>query len=687
MYFASRRIVVFFSLISLIFCGTLFGQTYQRDLNDYKSVTGSRLFVQQGGEVPSYNNVPGTDVDVKNTDNGTPVSIFERYVSEQSFKDTTVLSQFGYDFFSYPSSSFLWSKKAPVTSDYIVGPEDEIRISLWGKIEGAWTVVVNKDGQIIVPKLGAIGVSGLNFKEVKELLTKEFSKYYTGFDINVSLNSLRTSRVYLVGNAKKPGAYNVSSLATLVTVLSEAGGPSKTGSMRKIQLKRGGKLVLEFDMYDFLMRGDKSKDIRIMPDDVFYIPPVGPLVAVKGNVNNPAIYELKEPMTVDSLINLAGGLTDLAFKGRLQLERVVSGSYQVVSESDLLNANKTPVRGGDILKIFPVDSNRKYVEVRGAVQRPGVFGLNTKMNVKTLLLMAGGLKDNAYAVEAELSRLRPTDNGPVFENMILDLNKVLAEDIRSNIELRPGDSLFVKFVPEWEANKYVKLDGEVRFPGVYTLKRGETVLSLIERAGGFTQKAYVKAMVFLRESVREKQQQSLDTMFQNIQLAYLQIQNQKTDPKNDMQMLELLKKSRTTKAVGRVLFNYEKQGSQFILEDGDRIVVPQKSQLVHVIGSLNSQSSFLLVPGKTVEDYIRLSGGLLQNSDEGKIYVIKADGSVESPSFFLLWRGSFSTVEPGDTIVVPDKVIDPNNNLFNLFKDSLQIVYQSASTIYFLNRL
>ena len=146
--------------------------------------------------------------------------------------------------------------------------------------------------------------------------------------MNVSMGPLRTIRVYIVGNAARPGAYTVSSLSTLVNSLFEAGGPNKTGTMRNIDVKRNGKNVVQFDMYDFLLKGNKTKDVRLMPEDVIFIPPVGPLAGIAGNVKNPAIYELKGDTRLLDLIDMAGGLTGMAFRGRVQVQRVENNELQ-----------------------------------------------------------------------------------------------------------------------------------------------------------------------------------------------------------------------------------------------------------------------------------------------------------------------------------------------------------------------
>jgi len=369
--------------------------------------------------------------------------------------------------------------------------------------------------------VGTIGITGLTFKELRETLQREFSKYFTGFEMNVSMGALRTIRGYVVGNAEKPGAYTLSSLSTLINALFEAGGPSKTGTMRDIQVKRNGKTIVHFDIYDLLLKGDKTKDIRLMPEDVIFIPPVGPLVGIAGNVRTPAIYELKEETTVSQLIETAGGLSDIAFSGSVQIERITDNTRQTAFGSSLAEAKGMQVQGGDLVKIFQVVQDKRILKISGAIHREGEYGLKPGMTVKDLILMAGGLKYYAYNKEAELTRVHITDKGPTTEKILINLEEALAGESESNALLKENDYLFVRTVPEWQLYRMVGVSGEVKFPGIYTVKKGEKLSSLIERAGGYTDRAYLRGAVFTRERVRELQQKQIDEMTDRLEREML----------------------------------------------------------------------------------------------------------------------------------------------------------------------
>ena len=263
-----------------------------------------------------------------------------------SIKTTRIASsdirQFGYDLFGQAPSSFAPVDVIPVGPDYILGPDDELWISVWGQINSVNNYVVDREGKITVPKSGVIYIAGLNYAKATKLIEERFSTLYkpSAVKINVSMGRLRTIGIFVVGKVDKPGSYNVSSLSTLINALFAAGGPSKDGTMRDIQLKRNGETVVHFDLYDFLLNGDKSKDIRLMPQDVIFVPSVGPLVGMAGNVKSPAIYELKGDTRVLDLIGEAGGTNGTAYNDRLQLLRVNKEQEQALEEVNLSEISK-----------------------------------------------------------------------------------------------------------------------------------------------------------------------------------------------------------------------------------------------------------------------------------------------------------------------------------------------------------
>jgi polysaccharide biosynthesis/export protein len=642
-------------------------------------------------------------------------SLMEQYVSgviettdlDDAFKGigvknpnaaTSGITQFGYSLFEQSSSPFFISGNVPVGPDYVIGPGDEIRLAVWGNVEETWNVVVDRDGRITLPKIGILGVTGLSFKQLKELLSKELSQYYSGFEMDVSLGALRTIHVYIVGNAKRPGAYTISSLSTLVNALFETGGPSKTGTMRDIQVKRNKETIIHFDMYDFLLKGDKTNDIRLMPEDIIFIAPAGGQVSIAGGVKNPAIYEIKGDMSALDLIDMAGGFNDIAFSGRLQLERIVEKTRRTVFETDASHAGEIKLQGGDIVNVFPIVEDRKTVRVSGAVKRVGEYGFSSGMTVKDLITLSGGLLYYAFGEEAEITRVKITDEGPITEKIPFKLKDALQGKADSNIALLENDYLFIRTIPEWRLYRTVSITGEIKFPGVYTIEKGEPLSSLLRRAGGFTKNAYLKGAIFTRESARLRQQKTIDEMVDRLDSEIMateisgssamssdEASTQKLETEQKRRFIETLRNVKTT---GRIVISLSTPDKlkgmpdDISLEEGDSINIPEDPRMVYTVGALYNQTAFTFDKSKDVSDYIDLSGGYTDNADKNKSYVFKANGSAVrlSDGFLGFSRNRISNgeLESGDSIIVPENI--GKIKWLKETKDITQILYQIAVT-------
>jgi polysaccharide export outer membrane protein len=546
-----------------------------------------------------------------------PLSAFEEYVKmAANIPEEKVIRQFGYELFRNPPDTFAPADFVPVTPDYLLGPGDEVKISLWGKINGEVLSEIDREGNINFPQVGLLHLSGLSYAEAKDYLRNAFSKYYKPSEVkmNVSLGNLRSLRVFMVGDVKSPGAYTLSSLSTVSNALFAAGGPAKTGSMRDIQVRRNGKTVVSFDLYDFLLRGDKTGDVRLMTGDVIFVPPVGPLVAVAGYVNHPAIYELKGETRLSDLIRMAGGLTAVAYTGRVQVQRVEDHTTRSIFDSDLLNLGSDPSKdialsNGDVVKVFSV--------------------------------------------------MDTTD---------------------------------------WNQYRTVRIEGAVKNPGEYTMDKGATLSSLIDRAGGFTENAYLKGAIFTRETVRKLQQTQLDEAIDRLE-QQLFTQSAQTieaalspDAAQQQQAAmeqrrSLIAKMRAAKAKGRMTIHltqmdtFKGAPSDIALEDGDVLHVPERPNHIQVLGAVYNQTAFLYDPKATTASYLEKAGGMTQDAEEDALYVLRIDGSAiskrEAGGFF---RSKFmhAKLDPGDTIVVPEKI--ERIAYLREFKDITQILYQIAVT-------
>ena len=503
-------------------------------------------------------------------------------------------------------------------------------------------------------------------------------------------------------------------------------------------------------MYDFLFRGDKSKDIRLQSEDVIFIPPIGPLAAigapttellgvaaeegkaeqtrvksqpyvggpgimgpgtggsgiggpgmggltrggamdqfmaggknaqplVGGPIKVPAIYELKNERTLSDLIKLAGGLSDTAFKGRVQVLRVQNHREMVMFEDDLNKVLTGTIRNvtlvdGDFVKIFPVpDLVEKKVRLAGAVKTVGEFGLYDNMRFKDLIEYAGGLLMEANREEAEVTRVTITPQGPETSRIYISPRRALNGYPQDNILLKPNDYVFIRSIPDWTLYTVVKIEGEVKFPGNYAIKKGETLSSVLSRAGGFTDKAYLRGAFFTREAVKKMQAEHLKQIIDRLEAemySYSAAQAQTSMAKEDVdqqkvvmaQQQGFIAKMRAIVPLGRVVIHLNDperlRGTPDDLEmqDGDDLMVPQIQQTVNVLGSVVNPTAVIYTPYQTANDYIAQVGGPTKNADAGRTYVIKANGSALSrPGFFSLGIGS-TRLEPGDTIVVPENL-------------------------------
>lgn len=294
---------------------------------------------------------------------------------------------FGASIFSgVTPSTFAPVTNIPVTPDYVIGPGDELRLEVWGQVNQRGAYYVDRTGAISVPQLGTIHVAGLRFDQVTEFLRKQLGHVYRNFDLNVNMGQLRSIQVFVVGEARRPGSYTIGSLSTLLNALFASGGPQPQGSLRDIQVKRDGKTIVDFDLYDLLLHGDKSKDVPLASGDVIFIPPVGAQVAVAGSINNPAIYELRGETTIQQLLELAGGRTNIADGSKIKLERIYEHQMRSLVDVDIAKSETLPLQNGDIVTISPiVDRFKDAVTLRGNVANPGRYAWHPGMRISDLI--------------------------------------------------------------------------------------------------------------------------------------------------------------------------------------------------------------------------------------------------------------------------------------------------------------
>ncbi len=699
----------------------------------------------------------------------------------EKFVDASVgrgLSLFGRRFFAEVPTTFSPVDRVPVRSDYVVGPGDELLIRAWGKIDLDAKVVVDRTGQIYLPRVGTINVSGLRYEQLNGFVHAAISKFFRDFDVSVSMGQLRSIQVFVLGYARRPGTYTVSSLSTLMNAVFASGGPAANGSMRHVQLKRNNTLVTDLDLYDVILRGDKSGDAALQPGDVIYIPHVGPLVALAGSVNGPAIYELRRETTLEEAIETAGGLATVAETKRVSLERIHQRAARGFEEFALdAEGMRRQLRDGDIVRIFPISPKiSNAVTLRGNVAQPGRYAWHEGMKVADLIpnrdvlitrdywntqnvIVPEGRTDSFAARAAHRSSAKKerreqqemanagsgeatANAGPegsaeeaatdtdsdqdlrigikhrgsevnwqyaVIERMnkkdlttqLIPFNLGTAVDEPSSAEnqtLAAGDVVTIfsqDDVPVSTENRttFVQIEGEVKAPGVYRMEPGETLRDAVKKAGGLSGHAYLYASELVRESTRKRREQRLAQMVERMQRDLLESATPQGSTPEDLaqdrerlqQQRELVQRLAQVKPTGRIVLELKPtddatdQVPEMAIEDGDRFFVPSKDDTVQVLGSVYNENSFRFRPGKHVADYLGNAGGATREADKGRVFVIRADGTVVSrQQSGLLLGNRFESMKlmPGDSIVVP--VHFKSTTVLRELKDWSQVFGQFA---------
>lgn len=313
-----------------------------------------------------------------------PLTEFQKFIASTTGQ---ILPIYGADLFRRVPSTFAPLQLAPVPQNYVVGPGDELRIRVWGQVNTQANVRVDRSGDIYLPQVGPIHVAGLAFSDLQGHVRDAVSRVYKNFDLTVDVGQIRSIQVYVTGEARRPGVYTVSSLSTLVNAIFTSGGPSVEGSLRGIELRRAGSVVTKFDLYDLLLKGDKSKDVKLLDGDVIYIPPAGPQAAIAGSVRVPGIYELMPGESLGSLLKDAGDLTAVASGARISIERTDDHRGREAMEvADDAQGLASPLSQGDLVRVYSmVPVYQKTVMLRGNIANPGRFAWHPGMHISELI--------------------------------------------------------------------------------------------------------------------------------------------------------------------------------------------------------------------------------------------------------------------------------------------------------------
>ncbi len=413
---------------------------------------------------------------------------------------------FGLDAFRRSSSLADPNLSGPVDANYRLGPGDRLALILTGDVSQSYELDVTREGFVVVPQAGQIFVNNLTLAEFTNILYNRLGRVYSGVRrgpgattrFSVSPVQLRSNQIYVVGDVVRPGSYRVSSAGTALTALFAAAGPSDNGSLRNIQIKRAGRTVDVLDVYDYLINGDASHDVRLLTGDVILVPVHSPRVRIVGEVTRPATYEVKEGETLSDVIRFAGGFTPNASRRRVQIERIQAPATRGEGGRDRVTIDISPVSlaegspsdvallAGDIIRVFPVTERiRNRISVEGNVWQPGNLGLTPGMNVSQALRAAGGLKPDSYLGKVLVSRLNS-------DSTRMQLHATLADTtgrVIGDFALREDDQIRVFSVTEFRPVRYVAITGAVRNGGQIPFRDGMTVRDLVLLAGGLEQSA------------------------------------------------------------------------------------------------------------------------------------------------------------------------------------------------------
>jgi protein involved in polysaccharide export with SLBB domain len=347
-------------------------------------------------------------------------SEFQKFVAATTGQRLNI---YGADLFRNVPTSFTPSNLTPASSDYIIGPDDELRVHIWGAISYNGNLRVDRSGNIYLPRIGVVHVAGLKFSELDQHLRAATGRVFRNFDLSAELGRIRSIQIYLTGQARRPGVYTVSSLSSLVDALFAGGGPSPQGSLRHIQLKRDGKIIVDFDLYALLLRGDKSGDAPLQAEDVLYIPPAGPQVAVIGSIRAPAIYELRANETIGDALEAAGKTSALTAQTKVSLDRVEQNQRRAMEFALDATGLSAPLADGDIVRVYSIiPAYRKTVILRGSIANAGRYGWHENMHLSDLLPDREALMSRDYWWKRNHLGLA----SPEFESQVSTTDPLLA---------------------------------------------------------------------------------------------------------------------------------------------------------------------------------------------------------------------------------------------------------------------
>jgi protein involved in polysaccharide export with SLBB domain len=693
---------------------------------------------------------------------------------------------FGADLFrNSNANTFQPNLKLATPLNYIVGPDDQIKINVYGNSSVDWSLTVSPEGNINIPGVGVLNVTGKTIEDVtaavKSKLAANNYSIGKGTNVKVSLGDIRSISVILQGQLMRPGTYTLPSLSTVFNALYVAGGPNDVGSFRQIEIIRDNKVIRHVDLYDFLVKGSQKDNISLRDQDVIRVPAYKVRVLLKGEVKIPALFEVLPGEKLQDVLNFSGGFTDEAYTKRIKVDQVSDQQRKFADVVETDYNKYTPSRGDKFTVDKIINRYENRVQISGAVFRPGTFELKKGLTLSQLIKNAGGLKEDAFTAHASIVRLNPDNtqqqlsfnvndvlNQPsadiplqredsvsiaslfdlrdkytvsikgevrnpgdfafadsmkvtdliikaggfkegatgkrievsrrVYDSDPMTANTKVAEVFSVNIDpnlktndanftLRPYDIVSIYSLPGFEVQRVVKVEGEVIYPGYYTIQsKNERISDMIKRAGGLTKSADIDGASLRRDNaaVLGIDKSKIDTSEINKERAenFQRLQNDyNTSADNNSNINGTLNgggsgnnnnKGQSDNNTGtkrdsiyqprnnfigielRKILASPRGTYDLILEDADVLRVPKLLQTVRVNGEVLYPSAVVYTKGKSFKEYVLNAGGYSPNALKRGAYIVYPNGTVKGTRKFLFFN-SHPSVKPGSEIYVPEK--------------------------------
>jgi protein involved in polysaccharide export with SLBB domain len=671
--------------------------------------------------------------------------IDESLITKQSTTDANKISgkKYGYDFFSSMPTSLLAVGDLPLPNDYKISLRDQFTVILSGSKDAIFNLNVKLDGTILFPELGAISVAGLSFQEVKDKLSQLIEQSYIGVNIDVSMQNLSAKKITIVGAVQTPGTYLVNPFSSITSSLAYSGGISEIGSLRDIKLIRNNQEIFSFDLYDLLIRGDRSKDLTIEAGDTLLINAASQFVEISGAVKRPGIYEILDGETLEDIVEFALGFTQTANKSNISVSFLDLNKAAIVKKN-INNLDQSMKNALNIQVFNYINEETANIQVLGAIEQPGFYDIEKYKNLEDLiaslkfvdvypwLAVLEQFDENKIIKSSVLFSLNDTSTYKSIELMpnskvyftniddrsfnVSEMTKKLINDYELRLNHKQGNfklpvygkysvksfidllGLDMSNVDEratyispledivindnykdmqFTASKFntlsfrspdnnlisVSIEGAVEFPGTYTLNDNSSIEDLYQLVGQFKNQAYVEGIILKREVIRDRQLKSIKKAKEDLNKALL-MNSLDGDEMTDISIIQALSQTIDSENLGRLAGNFSPKSQasiNTILFDGDSIIVPKNPNTINVFGEVLNPISFEFSKNISVNSAIDNAGGFQQYADKRRVYIITANGITKKVNKNI-FTGNID-LQPGDTIVVPRKIITSNSGI------------------------